>query len=128
MSFETDTSCVISPLDLNEGDKYNEPVNGDAHIPIIENIYQITWHREDYINPIMDGERRWNNVNSYDIYLGDSMERWENNLYKVSTRRYARTPKSIHWIGYELCDKQSFDGIGTMDTFLSQMERIFPED
>jgi hypothetical protein len=30
MSFETDTLCVIAPLDPNEGDIYNESVDEDA--------------------------------------------------------------------------------------------------
>jgi hypothetical protein len=30
MSFEIDTLHIIAPLDPNEGDMYNEPVNEDA--------------------------------------------------------------------------------------------------
>jgi hypothetical protein len=56
ISFETDTLCVIAPLDVNEGDRYNESVNEDAQSSIIENIYDIRWHREDYGNPTADGE------------------------------------------------------------------------
>jgi hypothetical protein len=41
MSFETDTLHIIAPLDPNEGDRYNEPMNEDVEL-IIENIYQIT--------------------------------------------------------------------------------------
>jgi hypothetical protein len=40
--FETCTMYMITPLDPNEGDKYNEPINEDAQNSIIENIYQIT--------------------------------------------------------------------------------------
>jgi hypothetical protein len=46
MSFETDTLHVITPLDPNEGDRYNEPVDEDAWRSIIENIYKITGHRK----------------------------------------------------------------------------------
>jgi hypothetical protein len=86
MYFEMDTLCDV-PLDLNEGDRYNEPVNEDAQSSIIENIYQITGHREDYINPTVDGELSWRSVKSYDIDSEDAMERWKNKLYEVSTRR-----------------------------------------
>jgi hypothetical protein len=89
MSFETDTLCVIAPLDPNEGDRYNEPMNEDAQSSIIENIYQITRCREDYINPMMDGELSWRSVKSYDTDSEDAMERWKNKLYEVSTRRCA---------------------------------------
>jgi hypothetical protein len=56
MSFGTDTLCVVSPLDPYEGDIYNDPLDEDAHRSTIENIYKITGHREDYINPTVDGE------------------------------------------------------------------------
>jgi hypothetical protein len=59
MSFETDTLCMIAPLDPNEGDMYNEPVDEDAQSSVIENIYNITGCREDYINPTTDGELSW---------------------------------------------------------------------
>jgi hypothetical protein len=36
MSFEIYTLCVITPLDPNEGDKYNEIIS------VIENTYKIT--------------------------------------------------------------------------------------
>jgi hypothetical protein len=59
MSFEIDTLHMIAPLDPNEGYKCNEPVNEDAQSSIIENIYQITGHKEDCINPMTDGELIW---------------------------------------------------------------------
>ena len=69
------TLRMIAPLYLNEGDNYNEPMNEDAQSSIIENIYPITGHIEDYINPTTDGEMRWRSVKSYDIDLEDAMER-----------------------------------------------------
>jgi len=54
MSIEIDTLCFIVPLEMNEGDMYNELVNKDAHSSIIENIYPIIGCREDYINPTID--------------------------------------------------------------------------
>jgi hypothetical protein len=56
MPFETDTLCVVVPLDPYEGDRYNDPVDEDAQSSVIENIYKITRHREDYINPTTYGE------------------------------------------------------------------------
>jgi hypothetical protein len=38
MSFETDTLCMIVPLYPNEGYKYNEPIDEDAQISLIENF------------------------------------------------------------------------------------------
>jgi hypothetical protein len=87
MSFEIDTLHVIVPLDAHEGDIYNELVNDDAQSSIIENIYTITGCREYYVNTMVDGEMSWRSVHSYDTDLENSMERWKNKIYDVSTRR-----------------------------------------
>jgi hypothetical protein len=77
---------VITPLDPNEGNRYNENVNEDAQSSIIENIYQITRHKEYYINPLADGELSWRSVKSYDVNSKDAMEIRKNKLNEVSTR------------------------------------------
>lgn len=59
MSFETDTLHAVTPLNPYEGDQYNELVEEDAQSSIIENIYNITRHREDCINPTTDGRLSW---------------------------------------------------------------------
>jgi hypothetical protein len=51
MLFETNILCMVSSLDIYEGERYNEPVDEDAWRSTIENIYRITRHLEDYINP-----------------------------------------------------------------------------
>jgi hypothetical protein len=38
MSFETNTLRMISPLDPYEGDRYNDSVDEDEEISVIENI------------------------------------------------------------------------------------------
>jgi hypothetical protein len=43
--------------------------------------------REDYINPVADRELSWRIFRSYKIDYEDAMERWQHNLYEVSTRR-----------------------------------------
>jgi len=56
MSFETDTLRMTTPLDPNEGDIYNEKVDGYVWSSVIENIYNITMCGEYYVNPTKDGE------------------------------------------------------------------------
>jgi hypothetical protein len=46
----------LKELDPYEGNHYNEPVDEDAQSSRVENIYKVTGHREDYINPTIDGE------------------------------------------------------------------------
>jgi hypothetical protein len=56
MSFETDTLCMVMPLDPYEGgDRYNEPMDEDAWSSVIENIYKITWAGRTTSTP-PDGE------------------------------------------------------------------------
>lgn len=75
MPFEIDMLCMIAPLYLNESVRYNEIVNEDVQSSIIENIYQITGCREDYINSIIDGELSWRSVKSYNTNSEDAIER-----------------------------------------------------
>jgi hypothetical protein len=84
-----------APLDPYEGDHYNELVDEDAQSSSIENIYKVMGHREDYINPTADGELRWRSVKYYDMDSEDALDRWQNNLYEVSTRRCTRITKAV---------------------------------
>jgi hypothetical protein len=52
-------------------------VDDDAWSSVIENIYNITGCREDYINPTADGELSWRSIKSYDIDSEDAMEIWK---------------------------------------------------
>jgi hypothetical protein len=83
MSFETDTLCMVAPLDPYEGDMYNEPMSEDAQSSVIEYIYKITGHREDCINPIANDELSWRSVKYYDTNFEDTIDRWKNKLYEV---------------------------------------------
>jgi len=96
MLFETNTLRMITPLYPNEGDRYNELVDEDAWSSIIKNIYNIIGHKEDYINPTAYGELSWQSVKSYDTDSEDSMERWKNKLYEVSTRRCVKITRAMH--------------------------------
>jgi hypothetical protein len=95
MYFETNTLHVIVPLDANEGDNYNEPVNEDDQSSIIENIYQTTGHIEDYINPTVDGELSWTSVKSYDTYSKYATERRKNKLYSLYGDARELPPHSV---------------------------------
>jgi hypothetical protein len=62
MSFDTDTLCMIAPLDPNEWERHNDLVDEDVQSYVIENIYKIRRHIEDYVNPIADVKLSWRNV------------------------------------------------------------------
>jgi hypothetical protein len=95
MSFETNTLRVVVPLYPYEGDCYNGLVDEDAWSSIIENIYKATGCREDYINPITNGELRWRSVKYYDMDSKDSMERWKNKIYEVSRHKCVWIMKAV---------------------------------
>jgi hypothetical protein len=118
MSFEIYPLRIIASLDLNEGEKNNEPMNEDVYISIIKNIYNIMGCREYYINPTTDGELRWRIVHSYDKNSEEAMERWQNNIYEVSTKRCAQITKTMCEIGSRTYALPWFDGTNSMDTFL----------
>jgi hypothetical protein len=96
-------------------------VDEDAQSSIIENIYKITGHREDYVNPTVDGELSWRSMKSYDTDSDDAMERWKNKLYEVSTRRCTHITTEVH---KEEFGSYQFDGSDPMDVFISWMQHI----
>jgi hypothetical protein len=121
MSFETDMLHMVSPLDPYEDDRYNELVDEDVEISVIENIYRITGYREEYINPTLDGELSWLSVKSYDIYSKDALERWKNKLYEVSTRRCTHiSPKECE----DEFGSYWYDGLEPVNTFISWIQCI----
>jgi hypothetical protein len=83
MLVETDTLHMVSPLDPNEGDRYNEPVDEYVHIFVTENVYKIIGCKEDDINTTTCGELNWWSVKSHDTDFEDSMERWQQKLYEA---------------------------------------------
>lgn len=67
MSFESETMRLIAPLHTREGEMYIELVKDELDIGEIDNLYNITTRREDYVNPTVDGELSWRSIFSYDI-------------------------------------------------------------
>jgi hypothetical protein len=94
---------------------------------IIENIYNITRHREDYINPTVDGEMSWRSV--------CSMTQIQRMLWRDGRIRFMRFQqedaqmnhqKMVCEIGIGPYNLPRFDGTDSVDTFLAHRCRIFP--
>jgi hypothetical protein len=47
-------------------------------------------------------------------------------MYEVSTRRCASLTKEVHWIGTEVINLPTFDGLNNLETFLLEFEGIVP--
>ena len=54
------------------------------------------------------------------------LENWQNRLYEVSARRCAFMTNSLRWIGAEIKDILSFDGLADVNDFLQQFEQEIP--
>jgi hypothetical protein len=59
MKFEKYGLRVIAPLDLDEGQRYIEPIREEDHAYELEKIYKMTTRQQDYINPTVDGNMSW---------------------------------------------------------------------
>ena len=59
MTFERDGIRVISPLYIDEGQRYIEPIREEDHACELENIYKLTSRQQDYINPTINGNLSW---------------------------------------------------------------------
>ena len=55
LSFEDDEMRVVPPLDLLEGQRYIEPVFNERSSDHLDNIYNVTTLKKDYIYPTADG-------------------------------------------------------------------------
>ena len=53
--FEDDEMRVVVSLDPLEGKRYIEPVFNEGQGDLLDNIYNVTTLKEDYINPTADG-------------------------------------------------------------------------
>jgi hypothetical protein len=96
-------------------------VDEDAWSSTIENIYKVTGHKEDYVNPTADGELSWRSVKYYDMDSEDALDRWKNQIYEVSTRRCAHILAEEH---VENFGSYQYDGSELVDTFISWIQHI----
>ena len=95
LSFEYDEMRVVAPLDPLEGQRYVEPVFNEGQGDHLDNIYNVTALKEDYINPTADGNLSWRCASSCTSDLGEAIENWHNQLNEVAMRGCARITKSI---------------------------------
>ena len=88
----------------------------------MESLYQMTANQSDYINPTAEGNISWQCDSSCASDSDVGLENWQNRLYEVSARRCVFMTKSLRWIGAEIKDTPSFDGLADVNNFLEQFE------
>ena len=95
LSFEEDGMRVVAPLDPLEGHIYIELVFNEGKGDHLDNFYNVTALKEDYINPTADGNLSWICMSSCTSNSGEALENWKNRLHEISMRRCARIIKSV---------------------------------
>ena len=74
LTFEDSYIMAIAPIDPLEGQRYVDPVNSEGQRDYLDQIYNITSTRDDYVNPTTDIKISWCNVNSYTSDFGEALE------------------------------------------------------
>ena len=72
--FEYDEMRVVAPLDPLEGKRYVEPVFNEGQGYHLDNFYNVTALKEDYINPTADGNLSWRCTSSCMSESGEALE------------------------------------------------------
>ena len=76
LTFEDSEVRVVSPIDSLEGQRYVNPVNSEVKGDYLDHIYNITFARDDYVNPTTDGKLSWQSISSCTSYSGKALENW----------------------------------------------------
>ena len=92
----------------------------------MENLYQMTANQSDYINPTAEGNISWRCDSSCASDSDVGLENWQNRLYEVSARRCTYMTKSLRWIGEEISEIPSFQGLIDIQDFLTEFEQQIP--
>ena len=65
---------VVVPFDPLEGRRYVEPVFNEGKSDHLDNIYNVTALKEDYINPTADDHLSWRCASSCPPDSGEALE------------------------------------------------------
>ena len=95
ISFEDNEIRVVSPIDPLEGQRYVEPVYIDGQADYLDQVYNVTALKEDYINPTMDGNLSWKSASSCTSDSAEALENWKIRIHEVSMRMCVRITTSM---------------------------------
>lgn len=99
MIFESGEYRVISPLDPLEGGRYVKLAIDNILIEYVNQLYKTTMREEDYINPTIDGMLSSRSISSCASESDIGLEKWQQRLHELSTRRCARMTHTLRWVG-----------------------------
>ena len=75
LTFEYSELRVVALIDLLEGQRYIDPVNNEGKGNYLYHIDNIKFARDDYVNPIADGNLSWRIIISCTSYFGEALEK-----------------------------------------------------
>jgi hypothetical protein len=86
----------------------------------------LTTRQDDYINPIVDGNLSWKSDNTCSSDSEEALENWKNKLYEFFMQICAKLTREVHWIGTEVSNLPTFDGLNHLEMFLLEFEEVVP--
>ena len=84
----------------------------------MDNIYNICSQVDDYINPTTKGNMSWWSICSCSYELGEVVENWRTHIYEVSMQKCSQIMNSLWWIGNDICDLTTYEGLPKLYAFL----------
>ena len=78
--------------------------------------------KEDYINPIANGNLFWWSVSSWTSDSSDALENWQNRLHDVSMRKCARITRVVRDVGVKASMFPMYEGFPNLASFLEEFE------
>ena len=88
----------------------------------MDQLYNIMSSKEDYINPMADGNLSWRSVSSCTSNSGDALENWQNILHEVSMHRCVKFTRVVHRVGAEASVLPTYEGFHNLASFLEEFE------
>ena len=119
---EDDEMRVVSPIDPLEGQIYVKPVYIEGKGEYLDQIYNSTALKDDYINRTVDGNLSWRSNSSCTSYSGEALENWKNRSHEVSMQRRTRVTHSVRRVGNQLRELPTYEGLPNLVTFVSEFE------
>jgi len=127
MIFEEKSLPVVFLLDLAKGPRYNETMHDEGGDDELDCIYKITTQSQEWVNPIVEGRISWGHANSCTKDSDEQDEWWHNQLNEVTTLNCNMMTKSLYCIRAQDHKLLMYDGLTTVDEFLTKFQSTVPE-
>jgi hypothetical protein len=122
MIFEAGNFRVVAPLYPSYCERYVEHVLDSVLGDEVNQLYRITLREEDYVNPTAYGVLNWRSINSNMSDSNTRVEKWQQILHEVSTRRCSRITHAVRWVRRKVKQFPTFTGEDNLENFVTEFE------